>query len=167
MTNTIRNLSEQDIATIVSAFSEIGWDKPYSLFQGYLEEQRRGQRFVWVAFDSNQFLGYVTLKLHSEYPLFKQQNIPEINDFNVLPPYRNRGVGSSLLNVAEEKAKDFNKKIGIGVGLYPDYGAAQRLYVKRGYIPDGQGVTYQYQAVIPGHDYKVDDELILWFIKTF
>lgn len=31
--------------------------------------------------------------------------------------------------------------IGIGVGLYAGedggYGAAQRLYVKRGYIPDG------------------------------
>ena len=28
---------------------------------------------------------------------------------------------------------------GIGFGLYADYGAAQRLYVKCGYLPDGRG----------------------------
>lgn len=28
----------------------------------------------------------------------------------------------------------------IGVGLHAGYGSAQRMYVKRGYIPDGTGV---------------------------
>jgi hypothetical protein len=32
--------------------------------------------------------------------------------------------------------------VGIGVGLHPSYNAAQRLYVKRGYIPDARGITY-------------------------
>jgi hypothetical protein len=32
--------------------------------------------------------------------------------------------------------------VGLGVGLYPDYGTAQRMYVRRGYLPDGRGVIY-------------------------
>ncbi len=59
--------------------------------------------------------------------------------------------------------------VGIGVGLYAGedggYGAAQRLYVKRGYIPDGKGVTYNYHPTTPGNNYSLDDDLILWFTK--
>jgi hypothetical protein len=38
--------------------------------------------------------------------------------------------------------------VGLGVGLYNDYGNAQKLYIKKGYVPNGYGVTYNYQAVI-------------------
>ena len=40
--------------------------------------------------------------------------------------------------------------VGIGVGLYPDYGSAQRLYIKRGYLPDGHGATYNYESNMGG-----------------
>jgi hypothetical protein len=63
------------------------------------------------------------------------------------------GVGSLLLDCAEKEALTKSQIIGIGVGLYAGadggYGPAQRLYVKRGYIPDGQGVTYTDQSTIP------------------
>lgn len=55
--------------------------------------------------------------------------------------------------------------VDIGVGLYPDYGSAQRLYIKRGYMPDGHGATYNYEYVTPGKEYPVDDDLALWFTK--
>ncbi len=32
--------------------------------------------------------------------------------------------------------------MGISVGLNQSYGPAQRLYVKKGYIPDGAGMCY-------------------------
>jgi len=40
MKNKIQLLSlrEQDISTIVSAFGQIGWNKPASFFEGYLKE---------------------------------------------------------------------------------------------------------------------------------
>ena len=41
---------------------------------------------------------------------------------------------------------------GIGFGLYADYGAAQRLYIKRGYIPDGRGAHYGTSPVFPRRD---------------
>ena len=60
-----------------------------------------------------------------------------------------------------------HKQIGIGVGLYKDYGFAQKLYVRMGYIPDGNGITYNYQPVKAGDSYPVDDDLLLWFKKDF
>jgi ribosomal protein S18 acetylase RimI-like enzyme len=79
------------------------------------------------------------------------------------------GIGSMLLDAAEKQAATRSDTIGIGVGLYVGedggYGAAQKLYVKRGYIPDGKGVTYNYEPTIPGNSYALDDDLVLWFTK--
>ncbi len=164
-----RFLSFDDIPFIVSAFSQIGWNKPESVFEEYLEEVAAGDRLVWVAFTHDQFAGYITLKWQSKYPSFREENIPEIMDLNVLPHARKKGLGSILLAMAEKEAATKSDTIGIGVGLYAGedggYGNAQRLYVKRGYIPDGKGITYNYQQAIPGNSYPLDDDLVLWFIK--
>lgn len=165
----VRPLLNQDIGAIVSSFNQIGWNKPASLFERYLEEAELCERLIWVAHVHDQFAGYITLKWQSQYPSFKEQNIPEIVDLNVLPRFRKCGVGSMLLDIAEKEAATKRDDVGLGVGLYggPDggYGAAQRLYVKRGYIPDGKGVTYNYQPTIPGNSYPLDDDLVLWFLR--
>jgi GNAT superfamily N-acetyltransferase/aminoglycoside phosphotransferase (APT) family kinase protein len=166
---TCELLSSDHIPLISDAFNQIGWNKPPSLFEEYLMEQDAGERLVWIAHVHNQFAGYVTLKWQSQYPSFNEQNIPEIMDLNVLPAYRKMGIGSLLLDTAEKAAATKSEVVGIGVGLYAGadggYGAAQRLYVKRGYIPDGKGVTYNYQPAIPGNSYPLDDDLVLWFTK--
>ena len=162
----IRNLCANDIPIIVKSFEESGWtEKPSSIFEKYIEEQNRNERVCWVAFLNNKFAGYVTLTWHSQYKYFSQDKVPEISDLNVLPAFRRFGIGSALINECEKKAASKSEMIGIGVGLYPDYGEAQRLYIKRGYIPDGRGATYNYQPVIPGCQYTVDDDFILWFTK--
>jgi GNAT superfamily N-acetyltransferase len=166
---SIDKFIRDDIPIIVSAFNQIGWNKPASLFEGYLKEQELGARIVWVAHVQDEFAGYVTLKWQSQYPAFKAENIPEIMDLNVLPSFRKMGIGSLLLDRAEKEAVTRSDTIGIGVGLYVGedggYGPAQRLYVKRGYIPDGKGVTYNYEPTIPGNSYALDDDLVLWFTK--
>jgi GNAT superfamily N-acetyltransferase len=161
----IRPLFKEDIPTITEAFRSIGWHKPACLFEGYLSEPR----LVWVAFIGDRLAGYITLQWQSLYPPFSGQNIPEVMDLNVLPTFRKMGIGSMLLATAEKEAASKSQIIGIGVGLYAGedggYGAAQRLYVKRGYIPDGKGVTYHYQPTLPGNIYTLDDDLVLWFTK--
>lgn len=165
----IRPLIREDIAAISGAFNQIGWNKPESLFAGYLKEQELCERVVWVAHVHDEFAGYVTLKWQSGYTSFKEQDIPEIMDLNVLPHFRKMGIASLLLDEAEKEALTKSQIIGIGVGLYAGedggYGAAQRLYVKRGYIPDGKGVTYNYKPTVPGNSYPLDDDLVLWFVK--
>jgi GNAT superfamily N-acetyltransferase len=165
----IRSLIREDIVAISEAFNQIGWNKPATLFERYLKEQEAGERLVWVAHIQDEFAGYVTLKWQSQYPSFKAQSTPEIMDLNVLPAYRKMGIASLLLDAAEKQAATRSDTIGIGVGLYAGedggYGSAQRLYVRRGYIPDGKGITYNYEPTIPGNSYALDDDLVLWFTK--
>lgn len=159
----------KDIAVISESFNQICWNKPASLFEGYLKEQEAGEQIVWMAHVHEQFAGYITLKWQSQYPSFKAQRIPEIMDLNVLPHYRKMGIGSLLLDKAEKEAVTRREIVGIGFGLYAGadggYGSAQRLYIKHGYIPDGKGVTYNYELTIPGNSYPLDDDLVLWFTK--
>lgn len=166
---SFRLLTKEDIPIIAQAFNSIKWNKPHSLFEQYLEEQAQEERIIWLAFIKDSFAGYITLKRTSLYQPFYAQNIPEIMDLNVLPASRNNGIGSMLLDIAEDEAKKKGDLIGIGVGLYggvsDGYGAAQRLYIARGYIPDGNGVTYDGLPVIWGERYLVDDDLILWLTK--
>ena len=51
-------------------------------------------------------------------------------DFNVLPPYRSKGIGSLLLKMAENEASMWSDSVGLGVGLYKDYGRAEKLYLQ-------------------------------------
>lgn len=163
----IKPLKMSDINTIVSVFKDLGWNKSSALFEKYLQEQNDRQRNIWVAWHGKEFVGYVTLKWHSDYMPFKAKGIPEINDLNVLPKYRTKGVGSKLLALAENEASIKSNFVGLGVGLYSDYGNAQKLYVKRGYIPDGCGITYRDQPCAWGDTVNIDDDLVLWFIKAF
>lgn len=166
----IKSASEIDIPCLSKALLEEQIRKSEKLFQNYFKEQKQGQRYFLIAFAKEKPIGYVTLKLQSEYPYFEANQIPEISDLNVLPSMRNQGIGSALLKTAEDIAQEFSNIVGIGVGLYAGsdggYGSAQRLYIKNGYIPDGHGITYNYQPVIPGNTYCIDDELILWFTKN-
>ena len=169
VTNTtlsIRLLASSDIPIIVDGFANSGWTtKPANVFKQYLDEQHDNNRACFVAFLDNEFAGYVTLKWHADYKKFAKDNIPEISDLNVLPNFRCNSIGSALIEKCEKLAAGKSDYVGIGVGLYPDYGLAQRLYIKRGYIPDGHGATYNNKYVIPGKEYPLDDDLVLWFTK--
>lgn len=161
----IKPFSKHHIPEIVSSFDAHLWPKPIETFETYWNEQEKGERLIWLAYYENLFAGYITLKFESYYKPFLDKNIPEIMDLNVLPPFRNKGIGAILLDHAENEAFKKSNIIGLGVGLYKDYGSAQKIYVKRGYIPDGLGVTYNYLPIIPGSNVCLDDDLILWFIK--
>lgn len=159
----IRVLEKEGIQKIVEAFAKANWPKPASIFNQYLQEQDNGERLVWLAYINDAIAGYCTLNFKSKYPAFSGNNIPEIMDLNVLPAFRKLGIGSALLDEAESNVK--NSIVGIGVGLYDGYGSAQKLYIKRGYVPDGMGITYNYQRIKPGNSYPVDDDLVLWLVK--
>lgn len=156
----------EDIRHLVKEFRRHNWPKPKSIFESYWHQQMTNERRIWLAFHDSQLAGYVTLKWISNYQPFAEKHIPEIMDLNVLPPYRNKGIGALLLDVAEKEAALRSEIVGLGVGLYRDYGAAQKLYIKKGYIPDGRGITYQYKSITPGTSALVDDDLVLWFTKT-
>lgn len=162
---SIRRFVGSDIPVIVTAFQQANWPKPQSTFDKYLKEQEEGARLIWVAYYNDQFTGYITLQLQSQYEPFRKAGIPEIMDLNVVPPFRSHGIGSELLETAENEALKKSDIVGIGVGLYEAYGTAQKLYIANGYTPDGLGITYNYEPVEQGSSVMLDDDLVLWFTK--
>ena len=162
----IQLMIQDDIQTIAAAFDQLGWNKPASQYEHYLKDQDAGKRVVLVATIDGEFAGYVTILWESSYPYFWQAEIPEIVDFNVLPKFRQQGVGSQLMDEAECRIAERSLIAGIGVGLTADYGAAQILYVKRGYIPNGRGIVKDGKPLINGERISLDDGVILYFTKV-
>lgn len=120
---------------------------------------------VLIAFHNGRFAGYLTVMWSSDYQPFRAEGIPEIQDFNVLPHVRRMGIGTQLMGKAEEVIALRASAAGIGVGMTGDYGAAQRLYASRGYMPDGRGLVWRNEAVRYGQQITVDDDLVLHLVK--
>ncbi len=166
----IKKMEYEDIPKILSVLKE-----PYMLERGdyysnyfnrCLIEMNNSERVSFVAFLDNEVVGYVHIIFKSDYPYFQESNIPEINDLYVVPSVRKNGVGKELISCCEAYATEHNfEKIGLGVGLYRGYASAQRLYVKNGYLPDGNGLMYYNKEVEPGKQVLVDDELLLYLYK--
>ena len=161
----IRNITAEDPVIMAASFIAIGWNKTIWQFQQYHSLHEEGLRQVLVAFVENVFCGYINIVWESEYLPFKDASIPELQDFNVLPSYQNRGIGTKIMEEAESFIASRSDKVGIGVGMTSDYGAAQRLYVKRGYIPDGRGLTWNNCELSYGDKVTVDDDLVLHLVK--
>lgn len=161
----IRALNDGDPEIISAAFTGVGAGKPVAQYRKYVAEQMTGTRTCLVVTVGGQFAGYVTVNWTPTYLPFAEQKIPEIQDLNVLARFRRKGLATQLLERAEEEISRRSSVAGIGVGLHPGYNQAQRLYVKRGYIPDGRGLTYRNQYVEEGMQVVLDDDLVLHLTK--
>jgi len=161
----IAPLQPADVAEIAAAFAKLGWNKPAANYERYLDEAARGVRTTIVARWNGMFAGYVTVRWTPDYPPFREAGIPEVQDLNVLPAFRRRGIGSRLMDEAEALVGARSKTVGIGVAFDPDYGPAQRLYVLRGYVPDARGGTSHGVPVKWGDTVSVDDDLVLYLTK--
>lgn len=159
----IRTLRQDDADPLSSAFAS--WPKPRHLFETYARRVADGQLDLLVAIVDSQLAGYLLIEPRSSYPPFAAAGIPEIADFNVLHDHRRTGVGTALMDEAERRVAQFADVVGLGVGLYTDYGTAQRMYVRRGYLPDGAGVVLDGVPVEPGAEITLDDDPVLMFTK--
>ena len=139
--------------------------KETAQFERYLAEHEAGTRVTRFAFLDGAFAGYLNVLWQSGYPPFAEAHIPEINDFNVLPQFQRQSIGTALMDEAERVIVARSPIAGIGVGMNEGYGAAQRLYVRRGYIPDGRGLMTHERPVVVGESVRVDDDLVLYFTK--
>lgn len=159
--------SDTEQIAITFQFTWTSFEQNIKKWNQYYKEQQDNIRFVCVVEKANKLIGYGSLLYISKYSYFSDHKISEINDIWILQDERKKGLGAMLIKYLEDIARaKFYTQIGLGVGLYSDYGAAQRLYCKLGYLPDGNGITYKNIAVVPGKKYTIDDDLVLWLIKS-
>jgi len=141
------------------------WYKPGDYYVRCLEENQVGDRVTLMAYHGETIAGCCHLLYRSYYSYFQDRGIPEINDLNVFPVFRGKGIAGALLDEIERVASRTTRTVGLGVGLYSDYGNAQRMYTKRGYAMDGRGIVYGNEVVRPGQTVTVDDDLLLYLVK--
>ena len=165
MTCSIRKMQTSDVKELSQGFINQGWPGREEILNRYFLEQECGEREVLVAEVGGALAGYVTI-----LPCAKQgpfaEIYPELSDFNVFEPFQNQGIGNLLLEEAEKRVRLISDKVTLGVGLHSGYGPAQRLYIKRGYIPDGTGVWYQNHQLAMNAVCEDIGELVLYLSKN-
>ena len=164
MTCSIRKMQESDIKELSRGFISQGWPSREEILTRYFKEQESGEREVLVAEVEGAVAGYITILPDAKKGSFAGM-APELSDFNVFEPFQNQGIGNLLLEEAENRVKIFSDKVTLGVGLHSGYGPAQRLYIKRGYIPDGSGVWYRNQPLEMNAVCEDIGELVLYLSK--
>lgn len=162
---TVRNMEPEDAQAITNAEIEQGWNVSIEKYLKRLEDQSSGKAISLVAEYSKKPVGYINIYPNSTCGALGGKGCPEIVDFGVLEKYRNQGIGTVLMDIAEQIAAAYADEVYLGVGLHSGYGSAQRMYVKRGYIPDGSGVWYQDTICPPYAECNNDDDLVLYLSK--
>ena len=164
-TCSIRKMQESDIKNLSQGFISQGWPSREEILTLYFKEQESGEREALVADFEGVVAGYITILPIAKHGPFAGMS-PELSDFNVFEPFQNQGIGNLLLEEAEKRVRLISDKVTLGVGLHSGYGPAQRLYIKRGYIPDGTGVWYQNHQ--PAMNAVCEDigELVLYLSKN-
>lgn len=108
-------------------------------------------------------IGIVSILWISNYACFADHGIPLIHQLAVAGPCRRQGVGMRLMAAAEDLARGRGAaELGVTVGLFNAYGPAQRLYARRGYLPDGRGACQGQRPLRKGAQVIIDDDLIIW-----
>ena len=160
----IRKMIESDIKHLSQGFINQGWPGREEILTRYFKEQESGEREVLIADLTSAVAGYITILPDTKQGPFAGM-ASELSDFNVFEPFQNQGIGNLLMEEAENRVKFFSDKVTLGVGLHLGYGPAQRLYIRRGYIPDGTGVWYRNKPLEMGASCQNDNDLVLYLSK--
>lgn len=161
----IRDMAIDDAEAIAAEERTQGWNQSADKYCERLRHRSEGRCIVLAAEYRGSIAGYISVYPNSEWGAFGGKGYPEIVDFGVLEKFRRLGIGSRLMDAAEQIASQYADTVYLGVGLHSGYGSAQRMYVKRGYIPDGSGVWYG-DKVLPCYaECCNDDDLVLYLSK--
>ena len=162
----IRDMVETDPKIITDEEIAQGWvNQKEEKYTQRLKDVADGKCVALVAEYKGNVAGYFNVYPNSMGGSFGGKGLPELVDFGVLMKYRNHGIGNTLMQVAENIAKKYSDTVYLGVGLHRDYGSAQRMYIKRGFIPDGTGLWWQGKNLEPYADMKNDDETAIYMSK--
>ncbi len=162
----IRDMVQPDAEAIAAEERAQGWEQSAQKYCERMSHRDAGRCIALAAEYKGSIAGYISVYPNSEWGALGGKGYPEIVDFGVLEKFRRLGIGSRLMDVAEKIASEYADTVYLEVGLHSGYGSAQRMYAKRGYIPDGSGVWYKNRACPPyDTDCANDDDLVLCMSK--
>ncbi len=132
----------------------------------YLADHAEPEGASLVATRGHDVVGYVAIVWESNFAGFRDRGIPLVHQVAVAGLFRRQGVATLLMDAAEQLARERGiATLGITVGLFDEYGPAQRLYGQRSYIPDGRGACRGQRPLGKGMQVTMDDDLIIWLTK--
>ena len=161
----IRSMAPEDAGTLYETYLSYGWHPKLETYENYYRDQQEGTRIVLIAEYRGEVKGQCTLDLHPTEGPWIGEGIPEIVDLTVFFDAHRRGIGNRLLDVAESEAGRIADRVYLAVGVHSGYGPAQRIYARRGYIPDGSGVWYRGKVLEQYAPCVNDDDLVLFLSK--
>ena len=162
----IRPATFEDIPGLKRAAEKQGGLKEKDYFENCFDLLKKKERDIFVAIHNDIIAGYVMLVWSPRYQPFRTMKVPEIQDLNVIPSVRRQGIASKLMDYCENIVrKEGHPMVGIGVGVHSSYGAAQCMYIKRGYVPDGAGAAYDAKTMEFGEMRPLDDNFTLKLIR--
>jgi GNAT superfamily N-acetyltransferase len=118
-----------------------------------------------LAYEGTEPVGTVTIRWQPNYPPFRAAGIPFIQNIEIRYDLRGQGYGARVLEAVEQLISKRSSQAGICVALFDAYGPAQRLYAKRGYLPDGRGACHRFTPLQRGDVITLDDDHLLWLVK--
>lgn len=161
----VRDMIQSDPEIIYTAELEQGWHPSLEIYQKRYNEMNNDIMVSLVAEFKGKVAGYINLIWNPTDGAFAKMGIPLVYDFGVFKIYQRNGIGTIMMDVVENLAREKCNQICLSVGVACGYGSAQRMYVKRGYIPDGTGVWYQNKVCPQYTPCNNDDDLVLFLIK--
>ncbi len=135
----VRKVSVSDLNIFVEAYK-----KAYRGLENYAYRDEKSVKnyFKWllkrdpegfmVAEDSKSVLGFVACDVNW-ISIFEMHKVGEIHEIFVLPEFRNRGIGSKLLENALEYAKSRGRKV-VELWVGKENYLAIKFYEKHGFV---------------------------------
>ena len=86
-----------------------------------------GEEWISIAVDNDRIVAFLSIEIHRE-----EKDFIYLDDFSVTKQYRGKGIGSSMLGIAESYAREIQIP-AICLHVEKSNTAARRLYQRLGY----------------------------------
>ena len=103
----IRDMVKSDAQIITDEEIAQGWHQTIEKYETRLQDQAEGKAIALVAEYKGKVAGYINVYPDSKWGAFANLGYPEIVDFGVFIKYRNNGIGTKLMDAAEEIASEY------------------------------------------------------------